>query len=178
MFGILKGTHNRLSFEHCWFKERLCSQIRSDLGEILQADPLNSLCVEQGARFSAPSVALLFLTQGQMAKNKEQHMSSFYQWFHLWLCASYSCRGLSHLRCCIAVIISLTFIAIIISLIFIKMKGVGGCIQKSTQHIQSDQQMWAIAIILSKSGWLFPSLSGIQQNAIVTSNSMSSRKEL
>ena len=178
MFGIFKGTHNRLSFEHCWLKERLCSQIRSDLGEIFQADPLNGLCIEPGARFPAPSLALLFLTQGQMAKTKEQHISSFYQWFHLWLCASYSCQCLSHLRCCIAVIISLIFIAIIISLIFIKMKGVGGCIQKSTQHIQSDQQMWAIAIILSKGGSLFPPLSGIWQNAIVTSNPMSSSKEL
>lgn len=144
-------------------------QIRSDLGEILQADPLNSLCVEQGAWFPALSVALLFLTQGQMAKSKEQHMSSFYQWFHLWLCASYSCQHLSHLGWCIAVIISL---------IFIKMKGVGSCIKKITQHIQSDQQMWTIAIILSKGRSLFPSLSGIQQNAIVTSNSMSPRKEL
>ena len=75
MFGIFKGTHNRLSFEHCWFKERLCSQIRSDLGEILQADPLNGLCVEQGARLSAPSMALLFLTQGQMAKTRELILS-------------------------------------------------------------------------------------------------------
>ena len=58
------------------------------------------------------------------------------------------------------------------------MKGVGGCIQKSTQHIQSDQQMWAIAIILSKGGSLFPPLSGIWQNGIVTSNPMSSSKEL
>ena len=54
-------------------------QIRSDLGEILQAEPLNSLCVEQGTWFPALPVALLFLTQGQMAKSKEQHMSSFYQ---------------------------------------------------------------------------------------------------
>lgn len=61
---------------------------------------------------------------------------------------------------------------------FIKMKGVGSCIKKITQHIQSDQQMWTIAIILSKGRSLFPSLSGIQQNAIVTSNSMSPRKEL
>ena len=58
MFGIFTGPHDRLSFEHCWFKERLCSQIRSDLGEILQADPLTGLCIEQGARFPEPSVAL------------------------------------------------------------------------------------------------------------------------
>ena len=58
MFGIFQGTHNRLSFEHCWLKEKLCSQIRSDLGEILQADPLNHLCIEQGAWSPAPSLAL------------------------------------------------------------------------------------------------------------------------
>lgn len=46
------------SFEHCCFKER-SYVIRSDLGEILQADPLNSLCVEQGAWLSTDSGSAL-----------------------------------------------------------------------------------------------------------------------